>query len=286
MDYANILAPVLGVLVGLLMGLTGAGGGILSVPLLVFFLHLTVAEAAPIALCAVALASSIGAILGLRNKTLRYKAAGFMAIFGLILSPLGLWLAPQIPNAPLQILFSLILLYVALRLLVQARQEITGKQEPPRKPPPCLVNPVVGKLVWTLPCARSLMFAGGLAGLLSGLLGVGGGFIIVPALKRYTDLPVKSIVATSLGVLALVTGGGAIFSAVSGTLNISVAAPFSIAALAGLLLGQLIGKKLSGPNIQLIFAIFTLIIALSLLGKGSFNFYEQHSSLQALFTLS
>jgi uncharacterized membrane protein YfcA len=130
------------------------------------------------------------------------------------------------------------------------------------------------------------MFAGGLAGLLSGLLGVGGGFIIVPALKRYTDLPVKSIVATSLGVLALVTGGGAIFSAVSGTLNISVAAPFSIAALAGLLLGQLIGKKLSGPNIQLIFAIFTLIIALSLLGKGSFHFYEQHSSLQAFFALS
>lgn len=286
MDYANILAPVLGVLVGLLMGLTGAGGGILSVPLLVFFLHLTVAEAAPIALCAVALASSIGAILGLRNKMLRYKAAGFMAIFGLILSPLGLWLAPQIPNAPLQILFSLILLYVALRLLMQARQEIAGKQEPPRKPPPCLVNPAVGKLVWTLPCARSLMFAGGLAGLLSGLLGVGGGFIIVPALKRYTDLPVKSIVATSLGVLAIITGGGAIFSAISGTLNIPVAAPFSIAALAGLLLGQLIGKKLSGPNIQLIFAIFTLIIALSLLGKGSFHFYERHSSLQALFALS
>ena len=67
------------------MGLTGAGGGILSVPLLVFFLGLPIAEAAPIALCAVALASSIGAILGLRDKILRYKAAGFMAIFGLAL---------------------------------------------------------------------------------------------------------------------------------------------------------------------------------------------------------
>ena len=286
MDYANILAPALGVLVGLLMGLTGAGGGILSVPLLVFFLHLTVAEAAPIALCAVALASSIGAILGLRNKTLRYKAAGFMAIFGLILSPLGLWLAPQIPNAPLQILFSLILLYVAIRLLMQARRDIQGIEEVSRKPPPCLVHPVVGKLVWTLPCARSLMFAGGLAGLFSGLLGVGGGFIIVPALKRYTDLPVKSIVATSLGVLAIITGGGAVFSAIQGTLNIPVAAPFSIAALAGLLLGQLIGKKLSGPNIQLIFAIFTLLIAFSLLGKGGFNLYEQYPWLQGLLVIS
>ena len=273
MDYANLISPALGILVGILMGLTGAGGGILSVPLLVLFLGLPIAEAAPIALCAVALASSIGAILGLKNKVLRYKAAGFMAIFGLALSPLGLWLAPQIPNAPLQILFSLILLYVAIRLLSQARNELKGIPEPNRKPPPCLINPAIGKLQWTMPCARALTLSGSLAGFLSGLLGVGGGFIIVPALKRYTDLPVKSIVATSLGVLAIVTGGGAIFSAASGNLNLIVAAPFSLAALVGLLFGQLIGKKMSGPNVQLIFAVFTLLIAFSLLIKGALNLH-------------
>lgn len=268
MDYSTLISPTLGILVGVLMGLTGAGGGILSVPLLVFFLGLPIAEAAPIALCAVALASSIGAILGLRNKILRYKAAGFMAIFGLVLSPVGLWIAPQIPNAPLQIIFSLILLYVAIRLLTQARNEINGIPEENRKAPPCLINPAIGKLQWTLPCARALMFAGSLAGFLSGLLGVGGGFIIVPALKRYTDLPVKSIVATSLGVLAIITGGGAIFSTASGGLNIPVAAPFALAALGGLLLGMLLGKKLSGPHTQLIFSIFTLVVAISLLVKG------------------
>ncbi len=273
MDYSTLISPALGILVGILMGLTGAGGGILSVPLLVFFLGLPIAEAAPIALCAVALASSIGAILGLRNKILRYKAAGFMAIFGLALSPLGLWVAPQIPNAPLQILFSLILLYVAIRLLSQARNELKGIPEPNRKPPPCLINPAIGKLQWTMPCARALTLSGTLAGFLSGLLGVGGGFIIVPALKRYTDLPVKSIVATSLGVLAIVTGGGAIFSAASGNLNLIVAAPFSLAALVGLLFGQLLGKKMSGPNVQLIFAIFTLLIAISLLIKGALNLH-------------
>ncbi|WP_062307663.1 sulfite exporter TauE/SafE family protein [Polynucleobacter sinensis] len=270
MEYSSFISPALGILVGVLMGLTGAGGGILSVPLLVFFLHLTVAEAAPIALCAVAIASSIGAILGLKRKILRYKAAGFMAAFGLILSPLGLWLAPQIPNAPLQILFSLILLLVATRLLRQAYQEIKGIPEPARKPPPCLVNPAIGKLKWTVPCARALFFAGSVAGFLSGLLGVGGGFIIVPALKRYTDLPVQSIVATSLGVLAIITGGGAIISAASGSLDIVVAAPFSLAALGGLLLGQLVGKKLSGSHIQLIFAMFTLLISISLFFKGVF----------------
>jgi uncharacterized membrane protein YfcA len=269
MDYSILISPTLGILVGILMGLTGAGGGILSVPLLVFFLDLPIAEAAPIALCAVALASTIGAILGLRNKILRYKAAGFMAIFGLALSPLGLWLAPQIPNTPLQILFSLILLYVAIRLLSQARNQIKGIPEESRKPPPCLINPTVGKLQWTIPCARALLFSGSVAGFLSGLLGVGGGFIIVPALKRYTDLPVKSIVATSLGVLAIITGGGAIFSAVSGNLNFLVAVPFALAALGGLLIGLILGQKLSGPHTQVIFSIFAFLIAIALLIKGT-----------------
>jgi uncharacterized membrane protein YfcA len=271
MDYMTLITPTLGILVGVLMGLTGAGGGILSAPLLVFFLGMPIVEAAPIALCAVALASSIGAILGLKNKILRYKAAIFMATFGLLLSPLGLWLAPKIPNAPLQILFSLILLYVGTRLFIQAHHEIKGIPEASRKPPPCLMNPSIGKLQWTLPCARALLIAGSLAGFLSGLLGVGGGFIIVPALKRFTDLPVKSIVATSLGVLAIVTGGGAIFSSITGNLNIIVAAPFAFAALGGLLVGMLLGKKLSGPYTQLIFSIFTLVIAISLIIKGVFQ---------------
>lgn len=268
MDYSTLISPALGILVGVIMGLTGAGGGILSVPLLVFFLNMPIAEAAPIALCAVALAAGIGAILGFKNQILRYRAAGFMAMVGLVLSPLGLWLAPQIPNAPLQILFSLILLTVAIRLWIEANQEMKGIPEESRKPPPCLLNPTAGKLQWTLPCARALLLAGSLAGFLSGLLGVGGGFIIVPALKRYTDLPVKSIVATSLGVLAIITGGGAIFSALNGSLNVLVAAPFAIAALGGLLLGMLLGKQLSGPQTQLIFSVFTLMIAIGLLIKG------------------
>jgi uncharacterized membrane protein YfcA len=79
---------------------------------------------------------------------------------------------------------------------------------------------------------------------------------------------VKSIVATSLGVLAIITGGGAIFSAASGSLNIMVAAPFALAALGGLLMGQLLGKKISGSYTQLIFSIFTLVIAIGLLIKG------------------
>jgi len=254
--------------VGLLMGLTGAGGGILSVPLLVFVLHLPIAEAAPVSLSAIALAAGVGALLGLKSKILRYRAAGFMAIFGLLLSPLGLWVAQRVPNAPLLILFSCTLFLVSTRLLLQARREILRIPEQKRKPPPCLINPELGKLNWNVPCARSLMLSGGWAGFLSGLLGVGGGFVIVPALKRYTDLPVQSIVATSLGVLAIISSGGVVFSAMSGNLDLALAAPFSLGALCGLLIGRAVGKKLSGPRLQQIFAILTFVVAVSLAIKG------------------
>ena len=268
MDYSILISPALGVLVGFLMGLTGAGGGILSVPLLVFALHLPVAEAAPIALSAIALAAGGGALLGLKNKTLRYKAAGFMATFGLLLSPVGLWLAQRVPNSPLLILFSCTLFYSAINLYRQSSREILGTADVNRKPPPCLLNPSIGKLAWNIPCARALMLSGGLAGFLSGLLGVGGGFVIVPALKRYTDLPVQSIVATSLWVLAVISTGSAVFSAAAGNLDLLVAVPFSLGALGGLLLGGSLGKKISGPRLQQIFAVLTFTVAIGLLIKG------------------
>ena len=101
-----LIAPALGVFIGVLMGLTGAGGGILSVPLLVFAFHMPISEAGPIALTAIALSAGVGALIGLRTKVLRYKAALFMALFGLILSPVGLWVAQRAPNTPLLLLFS------------------------------------------------------------------------------------------------------------------------------------------------------------------------------------
>ena len=267
-DSTYLLTSAIGVFVGILMGLTGAGGGIISVPLLVFALHLPMAEAGPIALTAIMISAGAGAIIGLQAKVLRYKAALFMAAFGLILSPAGLWLAQRIPNTPLLLLFSAILIYVAVRMFIQASQALSGKTVERIKPPPCQLDLSIGKLIWTVPCARALMFSGALAGFLSGLLGVGGGFILVPSLKTFTDLPMKAIVATSLGVLAVVSAGGAFFSMASGILNTSIAIPFAGGAFLGLLLGKFLEHRISGHRVQQIFAIFTLIVAISLIAKA------------------
>lgn len=256
---------VLGLIVGLILALTGAGGGILAVPLLVFGAHLSMAQAGPIGLLAVGIAAALGALLGLRAGTVRYKAAALVAACGMLLTPCGLWLAQRLPNRPLAVLFALVLLGVALRMLHQAFGK--GSTVPPPRPACCL-NPAVGRFLWTWSCARRLAAAGMLTGWLSGLLGVGGGFVMVPALRRFTDLEQRSVVATSLAVIALVSLTGVASSALSGTLEWSVAQPFAAGALLGMLGGRRIGAGLNGRQLQIAFALVAMVVALGMAIKA------------------
>ena len=115
------VSMLLGGVVGLILALTGAGGAIVAVPLLLFVLHLDVAEAAPLALLAVGLSAGMGAIIGLRAGIVRYRAAGFIALTGILGSPVGLSLAHRLPNGPLALLFAGVLAFVAFRMFMQAR---------------------------------------------------------------------------------------------------------------------------------------------------------------------
>ena len=269
MENISAISVGLGAFVGFMMALTGAGGGILSVPLLVFALNLTVASAGPIGLLAIAIAGSLGAVIGLRARILRYRAAIVMAVLGVILSPIGIYIAQRVPNTPLLIVFAALLSIVSVRMLLEAQNEIAGKRASSLPNPPCKLDQSIGRLIWSVPCARSLMTAGAVAGFLSGLLGVGGGFIIVPALKKLTDLPMQSIVATSLGVLSMIAITGVASAAVSGHMQWSIAVPFAMGAVVGMVAGGLIAKRISGPRIQQAFSIFTLLIAMSLFYKAT-----------------
>jgi uncharacterized membrane protein YfcA len=129
---------------------------------------------------------------------------------------------------------------------------------------PCLLQADTGRLRWTTPCALSLVGTGALAGLLSGLLGVGGGFVLVPALLAFTNLPMQTVVATSLGVIALVSAGTAASAALQGHLELAIALPFAAGALGGLLLGQLWARRVRGPRLQQGFGVLSLLVAAGL----------------------
>ncbi|HEU4852200.1 MAG TPA: sulfite exporter TauE/SafE family protein [Telluria sp.] len=259
----------LGLVVGVILALTGAGGGILAVPLLVFGIGMSVAEAGPIGLLAVGIAAALGALLGLREGIVRYRAALLIAAAGMLLAPLGLWLAQRIDNRWLGILFAMVLLLVAVRTFRQATRPAAAPAGA-GAPHPCRRDPATGRFIWTSSCARALALSGTVAGLLSGLLGVGGGFVMVPALQRYTDLPMKSVIATSLAVIALVSVAGVATSALTGGLAWKVALPFSAGALAGMLAGRAVSARLAGPHLQIGFAAVSAAVAIGMIGRSAF----------------
>ncbi|XRA80872.1 sulfite exporter TauE/SafE family protein [Pseudomonas putida] len=264
----QLLGAGLGAIIGAVLALTGAGGGILAVPLLVFGLGLSMVEAAPVGLLAVGLASAVGAVLGLRQGLVRYRAALFIALVGVAAAPFGLMLAHRLPNAPLQVVFG-VLVYACLRIWRKAAKELCGEANGAHRfIEPCVLNPLQGRLRWTLPCARALAFTGALSGLLSGLLGVGGGFVIIPALNRYTNLRMASIVSTSLAVIALVSTGSVVSASLAGVMHWQVGAPFAVGAVLGLLLARPLAARLAGPRLQQMFAVAGWAAALLLAGKA------------------
>lgn len=259
MIEAALLPAALGAVVGLALALTGAGGGILAMPLLILGLHLTVVQAAPVALLAVGLSAALGACMAFRKRRLRYRAAGLMGVVGVVVAPLGTWVAHQVPVAPMTLIFAAVLSYVALRMIRDAAGADSALADSQKLP--CVLNLDEGRLFWTARCARALMMTGGLSGFLSGALGVGGGFVIVPALARYTNLDQKSVVGTSLGVIALVSASSVSVAAASGLMPWPVAIPFVLGSLAGMLLGSRLAGRLPPARLRRAFGVISLLAA-------------------------
>jgi uncharacterized membrane protein YfcA len=260
------VALLLGAAVGLLLALTGAGGGILAVPLLVFALHLRLAEAAPIGLLAVGLGAATGAVLGLRDGIVRYRAALLIGGIALAAAPLGVLAAQHVPNVPLTFTFAAVMGGAALRMWRLARH--AGVAPDARAALPCVLDARDGRLVWTRPCAQALSLTGVVAGLLSGLLGVGGGFVIVPSLTRFTELSPRSVVATSLAVIALASVGGVAAAAWHGAIRWDVALPFAAGVVAATLPARHIAARVAGPRLQQAFALACAAVALLLLAHA------------------
>lgn len=250
----------LGFVVGLLLALTGAGGGALGVPLLVLTLGLPMQQAAPMALMAVGLAGLVGAVLGLRDQLLRWRAALMIGAAGMLVAPLGVALAQRLPQALLLGVFAVFMLFTAWRMWRSADPDAAGSA--PRPAQPACVRPDGElRLRWTPRCAWVLGRVGALAGVLSGLLGIGGGFVIVPALDRHTNLDLRSIQVTSLGVIALVATAGVAAAAAHGQLALAEALPFAGGSVAGLLLGRRLAPRVSAPGLRRGFALLAVLVS-------------------------
>ena len=262
----HLNAAALGTLIGLVLALTGAGGGILAIPVLVLGLQLSVQEAGPIGLAAVGIASAVGAALGLKGKIVRYRAASLIGTTGMISAPMGVALAQYLPNRPLLAAFALVMCWIAWRMIKPPQDKAANA---PATDLPCKVDQAGRRLVWTSSCVQALAGTGALSGILSGLLGVGGGFVIVPALIRHTDLDIRSVQATSLAVIALVSISGVLAASWHGTMNWSIAIPFSIGATVALLIGRRLARHLHTTHLRQAFAWLCLLAAILMMLKAA-----------------
>lgn len=249
------------------MGLTGAGGGILAVPLLVFGMHLTVAQAGPVGLLAVGLSAAVGASIGLRAGIVRYRAALLVATSGILLAPLGVSLAQRLDTRLMSVLFAAVLGWVAYKTFRDAAGRTAGPGAAAAAPP-CIRDIRHGRFIWTGKCAGALSVAGAVAGVLSGLLGVGGGFVVVPALQRHTDLAAQSVVATSLAVIALVSLAGVATSISGGHVGAGVALPFAAGSVAGMGAGSMLASRLPQRYLKIAFGVICLGVAAGMIAKS------------------
>lgn len=191
-----------------------------------------------------------------------------MAVAGVPTTNVGALLARLLSQRFLLIAFALVMLVVATRLLRQSLKQ-SAAAAPGSDWCIARLNPETGRLAWTWATAGALAAIGAVTGLMTGLLGVGGGFIIVPMMKKLTNLSMHGVVATSLMVITLV-GGAGVFATLhhSGTFSVEVALWFSVATASGMLVGRMASHRLSGRHVQLGFASILVCVSLGLFAKA------------------
>ncbi|MGW5271031.1 sulfite exporter TauE/SafE family protein [Streptomyces sp. NPDC004044] len=233
-----ILALVAGAVVGLALGGLGGGGSVLAVPALIYLLGLSPAAAATTSLVIVTV-TSITALAGhARDGNVAWRNGLLFAAAGIVPAMLTGAAAGRVPQTALTVAFAVVAALAALRMLR------------PADATPGPVHP-----------GRAGAAGAGL-GAVTGFLGVGGGFLAVPALVSVLSLPMRRAVGTSLLVITVTSLAALGARAGSGThLDLAVMAPFTAAAILGAWDGKRLARRLAGRTLRRLFAWALLAVA-------------------------
>lgn len=253
-----------GSVVGLSLGLTGGGGAIFAVPLLVYWIGVDPRAAVSVSLAAVAATALVGAVERWRHGQVEVPAGLLFAVAGMLTAPAGSWLGGRLPPPLLLSAFAMLMIVIAVRMWRKAAEatERTSASVFCAGVGPTCARDASGRLRMTTRCVVLLSLVGLIVGLLSGLFGVGGGFLIVPALVAFATMDVPRAVGTSLLVMTLV-GGTAITAQVATgrEIPLDVTASFVAGSVPALLIGSRIGRRVSGPSLARGFAVAIVAVA-------------------------
>ncbi|MGP9022491.1 sulfite exporter TauE/SafE family protein [Streptomyces sp. BR1] len=241
---ALVLALAAGAVIGLALGALGGGGSVLAVPALIYLLGFTPVAATTASLIIVTTTSATALYAHARDGWVRWRGGGLFAAAGLVPAALGGAVAGRVPDAVLTGAFAVIAGVAAVRML---------------RPPDASYRPTPAG--W-----RRTVGAGAGLGAVTGVLGVGGGFLAVPALVCVVGLRMRAAVGTSL--LVITVNSLAALAARTGTaagLDWAVVGPFTGAAVLGAWDGKRLATKVSGGTLQRVFAYVLLAVAVFML---------------------
>ncbi|GAB3682354.1 sulfite exporter TauE/SafE family protein [Salinisphaera aquimarina] len=264
------MSVLFGIIVGLALGLTGGGGSIFAVPLLIYGLDVAPRSAVAVSLAAVAITAAFGAVESHLRGVLEVRAALIFAVAGMLAAPLGVYLGGQVSEAVVVLLFAALMLIVAVRMMLKARRApaesaiVRARPSAQAGADPGTVcrYSTDGRLRLNAPCSAALLLVGLVVGVLSGFFGVGGGFLIVPALILITEMGMHRAVATSLLVIALIGLSGVISAVFAGRdIDWALTALFVVGGLIGMFGGRALARYLAGATLQIVFAVAMIAIA-------------------------
>ena len=251
------------ILVGVVLGLLGGGGSILSIPILVYLFSVEPVIAQAYSLFIVGVTSLVGAIPKYRENLVNIKTGflfGIPSIAAIFVT--RHWVVPAIPQIIFQIdgfVFTkreLLLGLFALLMVLASFQLIRKKKE---------VKSNNGKFRVFL-----VIIQGALIGFLTGLVGAGGGFLIIPALVFLTGLQFKTAVGTSLFVIAINSLTGFAGDLISQTMDWKFLLTITSLAVVGILIGNFISRRIAALYLRKAFGWFTLVVGAWILLKEFF----------------
>jgi len=241
-----LLDLALGFGIGASLGLLGGGGSILTVPALVYLIGQTPQTAVVTSLAIVGANSAVGAFFHRAQGTLNWRVAIVFGGVGMLAAYWAAGISKRFPPEVLMVAFAGLMLVVGALLLFRK----TPAQRDLDHPGPALIKVIA---------------SGAAVGLLTGILGVGGGFLIVPALVMLVGLPMHHAVGTSLVIIAMNSAAGVLGHLGDGSLNVEVIAAFVTAGIVGTFAGAALGRRLDAALLRRAFAVFVIGLAVFLL---------------------
>lgn len=242
-----VLAVFLALLIGVLLGLLGGGGAILTTPILVYVIGLDAKEAMTGSLVIVGFTSAVSMVFHARLGHVDFRTGAIFGGAGMVGAFLGGRLAELLSGKVLLISFAALMLVTAIMML-RGRRDLNGDGH--------------------MHAAKAIA-AGASVGFVAGLLGAGGGFLIVPALVLFGSVPMRRAIGTSLFVITLQSLAGFAGHIAHSSVKIAVLGPVMLAAILGTLAGVRLAQRVSVNALRRAFGWFVLAMGIFVLAKES-----------------